>query len=46
MQDDRFEHFGWSEDGLRIVSKTPTGRATVAVLHLSDDADALEVLSY
>ncbi|MGV0101795.1 HNH endonuclease [Nostoc sp. DSM 114160] len=41
-----FEHFGWSEDGLRIVGKTPTGRATVAVLHLSDDADALEVRSY
>ncbi len=41
-----FEHFSWSEDGLRIVGKTPTGRATVAVLHLSDDADALEVRSY
>ncbi|MBN3894232.1 MAG: HNH endonuclease [Nostoc sp. NOS(2021)] len=41
-----FKHFGWSEDGLRIVGKTPTGRATVAVLHLSDDADALEVRSY
>lgn len=40
------EHFGWTEDGLRIVGKTPTGRATVAALHLSDDADALEVRSY
>ncbi len=40
------EHFCWTEDGLRIVRKTPTGRATVAVLHLSDDPDALEVRSY
>jgi hypothetical protein len=31
---------------LQIVGKTPTGRATVKVLHLSDDADALEVRSY
>ena len=41
-----FEHFSWSENGLRIVGKTPTGRATIAVLHLSDDTDALEVRSY
>ncbi|MBW4671846.1 MAG: HNH endonuclease [Cyanomargarita calcarea GSE-NOS-MK-12-04C] len=40
------EHFCWTEDGLRIVGKTPTGRATVVVLHLSSDADALEVRSY
>ncbi len=40
------EHFCWTEDGLRIVGKTPTGRATAAVLHLSDDPDALEVRSY
>ncbi|GAX41921.1 hypothetical protein NIES4075_29180 [Tolypothrix sp. NIES-4075] len=40
------EHFCWTEDGLRIVGKTPTGRASVAVLHLSDDPDALEVRSY
>jgi hypothetical protein len=40
------EHFRWSEDGIRIHGLTPCGRATVAVLHLSDDADALEVRSY
>ncbi|AFZ58351.1 HNH endonuclease [Anabaena cylindrica FACHB-243] len=40
------EHFFWTEDGLQIVGKTPTGRATVKALHLSDDADALEVRSY
>jgi hypothetical protein len=40
------EHFFWTKDGLQIVGKTPTGRATVKVLHLSDDADALEVRSY
>lgn len=28
------EHFAWSVDGLRIVGLTPTGRATVAALHL------------
>ncbi|MBW4597419.1 MAG: HNH endonuclease [Brasilonema angustatum HA4187-MV1] len=41
-----FEHFYWTEDGLRIVGKTPIGRATIAALHLSDDPDALEVRSY
>ena len=41
-----FEHFHWTEDGVQIVGKTPTGRATVAALHLSDDADALVVRSY
>ncbi|NUQ65072.1 MAG: HNH endonuclease [Pirellulales bacterium] len=43
---DWFEHFRWSEDGLRIVGLTPTGRATVAALHLSDDPDAIQVRSY
>jgi hypothetical protein len=41
-----FEHFAWTSDGTRIVGLTPTGRATVAALHLSDDPDALEVRSY
>ena len=40
------EHFCWSVDGLRIVGRTPTGRATVAALHLDDDPDAIEVRSY
>ncbi len=40
------DHFEWSNDGIRIIGKTPTGRATVAGLHLSDDSDALAVRSY
>jgi hypothetical protein len=40
------DHFRWSEDGLRIIGLTPTGRATVEALHLSDDPDVLEVRSY
>jgi hypothetical protein len=40
------EHFAWSEDGLRIVGLTPTGRATVVALHLDSDPIALEVRSY
>jgi hypothetical protein len=28
------EHLTWSEDGLRIVRLTPTGRATVALLRI------------
>jgi hypothetical protein len=40
------EHFRWSEDGLRILGITPTGRATVKALHLDDDPDALVVRSY
>ncbi len=40
------EHFQWTEDGLRIVGRTPTGRATVSALHLSEDQDAIEVRSY
>jgi hypothetical protein len=41
-----FAHFRWSEDGLRILGLTPSGRATVAALHLSDDPDALTVRGY
>jgi hypothetical protein len=41
-----FDHFRWSEDGLHIIGLTPTGRATVVALHLSDDPDALLVRSY
>jgi len=40
------EHFRWSKDGIRIIGRTPTGRATVEALRLSDDSDALEVRSY
>lgn len=40
------EHFRWSEDGIRIIGRTPTGRATVETLCLSSDPDALEVRSY
>ncbi|NJL81961.1 MAG: HNH endonuclease [Chloroflexaceae bacterium] len=40
------EHFEWSEDGIKIIGKTPIGRATVSALHLSNDPDALEVRSY
>ncbi|MEZ4672137.1 MAG: HNH endonuclease signature motif containing protein [Anaerolineae bacterium] len=38
-----FEHFRWSDDGLRVVGLTPVGRATVIALHLSDDPRALTV---
>jgi hypothetical protein len=41
-----WEHFMWSDDGIRTLGKTPTGRATVAALHLDDDVDALAVRSY
>ncbi len=40
------EHFAWSEDGIRILGKTPVGRATVKALCLDSDFDALEVRSY
>jgi HNH endonuclease len=40
------EHFCWTADGLRIVGRTPTGRATVAALHLDDDPDAITVRGY
>ena len=43
---DWFEHFQWSEDGIRGIGRTAVGRATVAALHLSDDPDALAVRSY
>jgi hypothetical protein len=29
------EHFAWNEDYTRIVGLTPTGRATVEILHLN-----------
>jgi hypothetical protein len=29
------KHFAWSEDHLRIIGLTPTGRATVVLLHLN-----------
>jgi hypothetical protein len=37
------EHFRWSEDGIRVIGLTPTGRATVITLHLSDNPYALAV---
>lgn len=40
------EHFGWSPDGLRIIGRTPMGRATVSALHLDDDPDALVVRGF
>jgi hypothetical protein len=40
------EHFEWSDDGLRVIGKTPTGRATVIALKLDSDPEALEVRSY
>ncbi len=40
------EHFRWSGDALRVIGLTPTGRATVALLHLDDDPDALVVRAY
>jgi hypothetical protein len=38
-----FEHFCGAPDGLRILGLSPTGRATVTALHLSDEPDVLEV---
>lgn len=29
------EHFAWSEDGVRVLGLTPTGRVTVAALRLT-----------
>lgn len=40
------EHFQWTEDGLRIMGRTPIGRATVQALHLDSDPDAIEVRRY
>jgi 5-methylcytosine-specific restriction endonuclease McrA len=37
------DHFRWSEDGLRVMGLTATGRATVVALHLDNDPDALAV---
>jgi hypothetical protein len=45
-QQNWFEHFCWTPDGVQIRGLTPTGRATVVALHLSDDPDALLVRSY
>lgn len=41
-----FEHFQWTSDGLRIIGKTPAGRATAALLRLADDPDAILVRSF
>ena len=30
------DHFAWSDDGLRILGLTPTGRATVTALHMNN----------
>jgi hypothetical protein len=35
-EQDWFEHFQWTEDGLSIRGKSATGRATVALLHLDN----------
>ncbi len=32
-----YEHFAWTDNGLRIEGLTPIGRATVVALHLSDN---------
>lgn len=40
------EHFEWIDGGLRIAGRTAVGRATVRVLRLSDDPDAVLVRSY
>jgi hypothetical protein len=29
------DHFTWSEDGLQVIGKTPTGRATVLRLKMN-----------
>lgn len=41
-----FQHFRWTEDGLRIVGLTTIGRATATALHLANDPDALIVRGY
>jgi len=40
------DHFGWSDDFLKIVGRTAIGRATVSALHLDCDPIAIEVRSY
>src|SRR5262245_16572434 len=37
------DHFAWSPDGIRIVGRTPIGRATVVVLRLDSDPVAIAV---
>ncbi len=32
-----FDHFRWSDDGIRIIGLTPTGRATVLALQLNNE---------
>ena len=39
------DHFAWADGGLRIVGKTPCGRATVQALHLDSDVEAIQVRS-
>jgi len=34
-QQDWRKHFAWNEDHLRLVGLTPTGRATISLLHLN-----------
>ena len=43
---DWFQHFAWSDDGIRIIGRSAVGRATVQALRLSDDPDVLTVRSY
>ncbi|MEM9161582.1 MAG: HNH endonuclease signature motif containing protein [Cyanobacteria bacterium P01_F01_bin.4] len=43
---DWIENFDWTDDGLRVIGKTPTGRATVNALNLDCDPDAIKVRSY
>jgi hypothetical protein len=40
------DHFSWTDDGLRVVGKTPVGRATVDALHLDVDPVAIAVRSF
>jgi hypothetical protein len=34
-QQEWFEHFAWSHDGLRVIALSPIGRATVSALQLN-----------
>lgn len=40
------DHFCWAKDGIKVVGKTPVGRATVIELCLDTDPDALTVRSF
>lgn len=31
------DHFQWSQDGVKVIGITPTGRATVVALHLNNE---------